>query len=397
MDTVQALLESATSPEARLAATLVLVGLAFVAAFVLIPLVVQRGVRFVGRQVRESEAGSYLATLDDVVGIPFPMRAVIRTLQATILVGIGLALLVVWGHLGIALLIVSALTTVFPYFLRVVLTVVLLVGAIVGTRFLEQRLDEWLADANYVTAHQEGVVFRVLQVCIFIAAGLAALSLWNVDLGGLLIGAGFLGIVFGMAARQTLGSLVAGFVLMFSRPFEIGDWVEVDDYEGIILDITIINTRLKSFDGETIVLPNDRVASSTVINRTKRRRLRLRVDVGVDYSADLEHAETVALEAIEAIEGVSPAPKPQVIPTAFDDSAITLECRFWISPPNARTKWRTKRAVIHAVKEAFDREGIDIPYPQRALSSRSESGGMQGVTPMKDDESGTEVTFSSEE
>jgi len=83
-------------------------------------------------------------------------------------------------------------------------------------------------------------------------------------------------------------------------------------------------------------------------------------------------AETLrtTLEAIESVEDVAPAPKPEVIPTGFGDSAFTLECRFWIQPPNVRTKWQATRAIVHELTAAYDREGITIPYPQRQLSAR---------------------------
>jgi len=367
-------LESITTTEARLASTIAVLVMAILSGFVIAPALVRRFVTFAGDRLEESDVGSVLEVVDGLSDIPFPMRAVIRSLQATVLLATGLVLLIIWGYGSLAVLVLSVLTTAVPVALRVVLTVSLLAGAVIGTRYLEQQLDDWLANANYVTAHQEGVVFRVLQVTIFIAVGLAALSLWQINLGGLLVGAGFLGIVMGMAAQQTLGSLIAGFVLMFSRPFEIGDWVQVGDHEGLVVDITITNTRIRSFDGEIIVLPNDKVSSATVVNRTKRNRLRLRLEVGVDYETDLEHAEAVAREALEGIDDVSPAPKPQVIPTSFDDSAITLECRFWIEQPNVHKKWTTIQAAVHALKASFDREEIDIPYPQRTVGTRAEGG-----------------------
>lgn len=368
------MLEEVTTTEARLVVTATVLLATLVIGFVLVPIVVRRAVHSVGRRLEESEAGSLLETIDELLSVPFPMRAVVRTIQSAILLAAVLVGLVVWGYLDVATTILTVLGAAVPYALRILLTVGLLGGAIVGTRYLEERLDDWLADANYVTAHQEGVVFRVLQVTIFVAVGLSAISLWGVDLGGLLVGAGFLGIVMGMAAQQTLGSLIAGFVLMFARPFEIGDWVEVGDFEGMVIDITIINTRLRSFDGEIIVLPNDEVSSATVVNRSKRDRLRLTLEVGVDYETDLAHAEDVAIEAMESVEDVSPAPKPKVVPTAFGDSAITLECRFWIRQPNAHRKWTTIQSVMHELKAAYDREEIGIPYPQRELSARSGGG-----------------------
>ena len=180
-----------------------------------------------------------------------------------------------------------------------------------------------------------------------------------------------------MAARQTLGSLIAGFVLMFSRPFTIGDWVEIGGHEGIVTNITIMNTRMKNFDGESIIIPNDRVSNQAITNRSSQGHLRLRVDVGVDYGTDPEHAERVAVEAISEARPVSESPAPQVIPKAFGDSAIVLELRFWIDHPTPARKWRAVSEVIHAVKADFEAEGIKIPFPQRELSGRAETGGFQ--------------------
>ncbi len=372
IEDVRATLEAVTTVEGRLAVTAVIVLLTALVVTVVVPRGLRWAVSTVGRRLQESEAGSTLELIDELLNLPFPMKPVCWLCQVGVLVLAGLALLLVWEQPSLATLGASVLVATVPYLARIVVTILLLGGALAGTRLLERQLNDWLGEATHVSAHQEGVVFRVLQVAVFLAAGLAALSVWHIDLGGILVGAGFLGIVLGMAARQTLGSLIAGFVLMFSRPFEIGDWVEINDNEGTVTDITIINTRLRSPDGETVVLPNDYVSGSTVINRSKRDRLRLRLSVGVDYDTDLEHAEAVALETMEALEVVAPGPKPQVVPTAFDDSAITLECRFWITQPNAHKKWQTIRAVVYALKTAFEREGIGIPYPQRTLSARGD-------------------------
>ena len=188
---------------------------------------------------------------------------------------------------------------------------------------------------------------------------------------------GFLGIVVGLAARQTLGSLIAGFVLMFSRPFTIGDWVEIGDDEGIVTDITIVNTRLENFDGETVVIPNDRVSNQPITNRSERGHLRIRMDVGVDYATDPDHAVEVAQSAIDEVTHVTDAPPPQVLPKSFGDSAVVLELRFWIDQPMPPKKWRAISGVVGSVKAAFDDAGIKIPFPQRELSGRAETGGFR--------------------
>jgi small-conductance mechanosensitive channel len=201
--------------------------------------------------------------------------------------------------------------------------------------------------------------------------------MWEVDLSGLLVGAGFLGIVVGMAARQTLGALLAGFVLMFSRPFEIGDWVEIDDEEGIVTDISIVNTRIQTFAGEYVMIPNDIVSGRKIVNKSRKGRLRIEVEVGVDYEADVERAADVAKEAMKGLDEILSVPTPQVVLKEFGDSAVVLSLRFWIDKPSARRQWRARTAVIESVKAAFDSEGIKIPFPQRELTGREESGGFE--------------------
>jgi small-conductance mechanosensitive channel len=306
-----------------------------------------------------------------------PVRAATRTLQAGLFLSAGLGLLVTWGFVGTATTIVETLGRLLPTAVRLAITVALVVGAFEGTDLLERRLESYAAGSQRINQHQERVVFRVMQVVLLAAVGLTTLSIWNLDPEGLLVGAGFLGIVFGMAARQTLGSFIAGFVIMFSRPFRLGDWVVIDDREGIVTDITIMNTRIKTFDDEEVVFPNDRVANATVTNRTRRGRLRLSVEVGVDYDADLERAESVAQDAIESVDAVRRVPKPQVVPTGFGDSAVLLELRFWIDNPSARRRWQTRAGVIRAVKAALEQAGIKIPFPQRELAGRAETGGLR--------------------
>jgi len=261
--------------------------------------------------------------------------------------------------------------------IRVVLTVFLFVGVYVFGGVVKRFIYDVTEDAMALTQHQTELLFRLTQVGLYVLTAIVVLSIWNVNLGGLLLGAGFLGIVLGLAAQQTLGSLIAGFVLMFARPFEIGDWVRIGDTEGIVTEISIVNTRIQTFDGEYAEIPNDMVGSSEIVNRTRKGRLRIRLDVGVDYDTDLDLAVDTATAAMRDVDDILTVPRPQVVLKEFDDSAIVLEMRFWIDKPGSRRRWRAQTAVIRAVKTAFDREGIRIPFPQRELSDRTPESGFR--------------------
>lgn len=261
---------------------------------------------------------------------------------------------------------------------RLLLMVILFVAAYTSTRVLKRLL---LGNGNrgrgLWSEHQRRVSFYFSQVVIYVVAVFLALFFWQVDLGQLLLSAGILGIVLGFAAQETLGSILAGFILMLSRPFDVGHWIVIGDHEGFVTEITINNVTIRNLDGEHVVLPNEYVQSETIVNRSLEGKLRVRLQVGVDYDVEPEHAEAVVLAAIEPLEEIMSQPAPQVIPVEFGDSAVVLELHFWIDDPTPQRRWQARLVVIHAVKRALDEAGIKIPFPQRELSGRDETGGFR--------------------
>jgi small conductance mechanosensitive channel len=232
---------------------------------------------------------------------------------------------------------------------------------------------------DVLTAHRREVIHHLIQLSVYAFAAVFIMSLAGVNPTDLLFGAGVIGLVVGLAARQTLGAVLAGFVLIFARPFEVGDWIVVEDREGVVTDVSLFNTRLRTYDDEHVLIPNDEVTATQIVNRSKSGRLRVSVDVGVDYDADVTRAAAVAERAMRdcGAEPLLSQPEPVVVGKQFDDSAVMLECRFWISDPTAPRKWEAQTAVIDAIKEAFAEDGIKIPFPQRELLGREEAGGLR--------------------
>ncbi len=373
---LQRFVDSLSTTETRVFATAMVVLVALGLTFAVAPYLVG----LVGRLVARLSPGDETSETADLVNdyIPTTVRTVVlRVVQAGLLAAAGLTLLGVWGLVGLALDIVRFLGFSLPLLTMAGTTVVLLLLAYIAIDIFEESVARYSRGADRITEHQEEVIYRVGNLAIIAVTVATALSFWGIDFSGLLVGAGFLGIVVGLAARQTLGSLIAGLVLMFARPFTIGDWVEVGDKEGIVTKITVFNTRLENFDGESIVIPNDRVSDSAIINRSERGRLRIRLDVGVDYEVDPERAQDIALDAIDDVDSVAPTPPPQAIPKAFDDSSVVVELRFWIDRPTPQQKWRAISSVVQAVKRAYDEEGVKIPFPQRELTGRAETGGFR--------------------
>ncbi|ODR82887.1 hypothetical protein BG842_17655 [Haladaptatus sp. W1] len=272
---------------------------------------------------------------------------------------------------------------------RIAITIGVVAAAYIGSGMLVRAVDRFTTETGGLTSHQGEVFSRLTEVGVYLLAALLLLSVWQVDIRAFLIGAGFLGIIIGLAANETLSALIAGFTLMFSRPFEIGDWIQVPlenggETDGIVTDITLFSTRIETFSGKYVVLPNDLVTSNTLVNFGRKGRLRLEVEVGIDYDADPKRGVDVAKKAMKGVDDVLNVPRPNAVLTGFGESAVILELRFWIDRPSSRRRWRATTAVIAAVKHAFDREGIKIPVPQREVAGRDETGGFRVVSDYPD-------------
>ncbi len=260
---------------------------------------------------------------------------------------------------------------------NIVLSVVILGGTYALSDFLGHLIKDLASEQQAISEHEREILHRTTQITIYTFALLVVIGLFTDNIGSLLVGAGFLGVVVGMAARQTLGAVLAGFVIMFSKPFEIGDWIVIGEDEGTVTEITIANTRIQSFDGEVVIVPNDVVTSNPLINRTRRGRLRIEVDVGIDYDADPDRAGEIAEAAVADVDRILDVPAPQIVGKEFGESGIVLGVRGWIDNPSARRRWQARTAMISAIKGAFADNDIKIPYPQRELSGRAETGGFR--------------------
>jgi len=373
---VESLLVDGVSTELRIAASVGIALLAVVVAGLLVPRVATRTRLFVTGWARGrfgESASETFERVDAVAPVGVLITIGVRLIQLAVLSAATFVLLVVWGQISTALQLVGLGQLALPAVGQFVTTGLVLLAAFVANDFIRDIVREYTANTKRVTAHQEQILTRVLQVALILVTVVAIFTIWGIDIGSLLVGAGFLGVVIGLAARQTLGSLLAGFVLMFSRPFEIGDWVAIGDKEGIITKITIMNTIMRNFDGEHVVIPNDNVANQAITNRSRDGKLRIHVEVGIDYDDDPERAKEIAREAVEDVNMVENNPKPQVFPVAFGGSAVTLDIRFWIAPPTPQRRWRATAGVVEGVKSRFATESISIPFPQRTVSNRDTS------------------------
>ncbi|MEF8789948.1 MAG: mechanosensitive ion channel family protein [Haloarculaceae archaeon] len=216
------------------------------------------------------------------------------------------------------------------------------------------------------------VFFVVLFAAVAVAFGAAGLGSFLSALAT--IGAAAT-LAIGFAMQDVLKNFVAGVFIYTDKPFRIGDWIEWDGNSGVVEDISLRVSRVRTFDNELLTVPNSQLTDGVIKNPVAKDKLRLKFVFGIGYDDDIDEATEIILEEARDHAEIMDDPEPTVRLTELADSYVGLQSRIWIANPS-RADWvRTRAEYVKSVKERFDEAGIDIPYPQRGLSGGIELAG----------------------
>ncbi|MBR9913806.1 MAG: mechanosensitive ion channel family protein [Algicola sp.] len=220
---------------------------------------------------------------------------------------------------------------------------------------------------------QESISSMIARICavtvvligLFLALGIMDLSK---TLTSLLTGAGVAGLVIGLALQGTLSNTIAGIVISFRKKIQIGNWVETNGFSGEIIDINLKDFTMKEADNNIVVIPNKMILENPLKNYSLTTKMRVFLECGVGYESDLEAVERITKETIaNSFEQVEKAEDVEFYYTEFGSSSINYLCRFWIDAESMLEKLRAKTRAIIEIKKAYDKEGINIPFPIRTL------------------------------
>ncbi|GAA3620440.1 hypothetical protein GCM10022199_26150 [Marihabitans asiaticum] len=214
--------------------------------------------------------------------------------------------------------------------------------------------------------HAVRQIGRLLSITLVLIGSLLALDVAGVRIGPMLGALGVGGIAVAIAAQDILQNFLAGLMIQVRRPFVIGDQIWTNDYEGTVVDVDLRATRLVTYDGLNVIIPNASVLREPIVNNTRTPLRRTTLAVGVRYDTDLELARYTLLTAVREVDGVSDRPSAEAFVEEFADSSINFALMYWHSADMA-TRWRVRTAVAIAVKKALDEAEIEIPFPQRVI------------------------------
>ncbi len=205
---------------------------------------------------------------------------------------------------------------------------------------------------------------KVVVYGIILIGVVAALSPFGIQLTGLLMVGGFASLVIGFAAQTVFANFFSGLLLYVERPFKIGDPIKVLDYVGRVEDISMVSTKIRTWDGVLVRIPNEKLMNSDISNYSKSVARRVDIPIGISYKSDIEKAREALRRMLEEHPLVLVYPPPKVYVVDYSDSAIVLKLRCWVPT----SMWfETYMELVAKVKATLDEAGIEIPFPQLDL------------------------------
>jgi small-conductance mechanosensitive channel len=223
----------------------------------------------------------------------------------------------------------------------------------------------------------DNIIFDLLNkfagVIVYLTAIILALDILGVNVMPFIAGAGVAGIAIGFAAKDTLSNLIAGVLLIIDRPFEVGDRIEIWNAPagsatwGDVIDIGLRATKIRTTDNIVVIIPNNEIMTRDIVNYTIiTSKIRVRINVGVAYDADLKKTKEIIKRVADSAGWIAKEPPPKVVVRKFGESSVDLQLRVWID--DARKRMDTISYITDKVKDEFDKEGIEIPYPKRDIT-----------------------------
>jgi small-conductance mechanosensitive channel len=256
--------------------------------------------------------------------------------------------------------------------LDAVILLALLLALVQGVALLQRLLrTRVLRYTGMSLGGQEAVAFLTRYGLLFFGT-LVLLQLWGLDLTSLALFASVLGVGVGLGLQTISKNLLSGLVIIFERPIQVGDFVEIGDLQGTVQRLGLRSTVVESLDRVAIIVPNSEFLDSRVVNWSHGSPVsRLQVPVGVAYGSDTTAVREALIEACEGRRSVLRDPPPQVFFSGFGDSALNFTLLVWTSEP--RRQYEIKSDLNFRIEALLRERGVTVPFPQRDLHLSGES------------------------
>lgn len=291
-----------------------------------------------------------------------------------------------WSDLILEILQISLITDVFPLgnqkysVLDFFILIGLLVGLVTLTRMVSRVLKSKFLTATGLSRAVQDTTALIFNYTFIFLGTIVVLQVWGLDLSSLTVFASVLGVGVGLGLQGIAKEFVSGLVLIFERPIQVGDFVEVAGLMGTVERISVRSTEIRTLDQVSVILPNSRFLDSEVINWSHSSPIsRLKIPVGVAYGSNLEIVRNLLIKVAKNHQDILSMPSPQVFFSEFGDSSLKFNLLVWISKPYKQ--FQIKSDLYFKIDSEFRAEGIEIPFPQRDVHFRSSDVPSQNISP----------------
>jgi len=221
-----------------------------------------------------------------------------------------------------------------------------------GRMMRKAQVDEML------TTFTGNILYTVLLVVVVIAA----LDQLGIQTTSLLAVFGAAGLAIGLALKDSLANFSSGVMLIIFRPFKVGDFIEAAGIAGVVEEVRIFSTILRTGDNREIIIPNSQIYSGPIINLSARSTRRIDLVFGIGYEDDLRKAKQLIEAAFAADDRILDDPAPGIAVGELADSSVNINARPWVKTADY---WAVRSDLLENIKLSFDSNGISIPYPQQ--------------------------------
>ena len=254
------------------------------------------------------------------------------------------------------------------FLVNVLVSMLLLLIGAHDIRLVTTATHKALHKTGRVNALLQNFLCSVVNKTAWVLLLMIVLQRLGVNIAPLIAGLGVTGFILGFAFQESLGNLAAGMMIAINQPFGVGDYVSVGGIEGSVRELNMMAATLATADNKKVMVPNKVIWGAPITNYTATDKRRVDLAISIAYGQDITKAKRIALDVLRAHPLVLADPEPLVEVLALGDSAVNLVIRPWSKPSDY---WTVYFTVIQSVKEAFDKNGIEIPFPQLEVRMKS--------------------------
>lgn len=204
-------------------------------------------------------------------------------------------------------------------------------------------------------------LLSMIKIGLYVVLVIIALSNLGIETTSMVAVLGAAGLAIGLALQDSLSNLAGGFILLFTKPFNVGDYIQIDTISGTVKHINILQTKLDTADNKAIYIPNGQVSSGKIINFSHETTRRLDLIFSIGYNDDFQKAKKIINNIINKHEFALKDPEPVVRVCEHADNSIKIAAKVWVL---TESYWDLNYDLLESVKIAFDQNGIEIPYNQ---------------------------------